>query len=98
MTESNKETFIHFGKVVALGLIGFIAIIAAAGVWNGVANDAIGSFYGWVAGINLIVEGFGVWSLYKKFFPKPVKKDEKKPYVPPVVHTDGDNGGSDPEL
>lgn len=76
MTESNKETLIHFGKVVALGLVGFIAIITSAGVWNGVANGAIGSFYGWVAGINLIVEGFGVYSLYKKLFPK--KVDDKQ--------------------
>lgn len=72
MTENNKETFRQFGKVVLLGLVGFIAIIAAAGVWNGVANGAIGSFYGWVAGLNLIAEGFGVWSLYKKLFPKKV--------------------------
>jgi len=78
MTENNKETFRQFGKVVALGLIGFIAIITAAGVWNGVANDAIGSFYGWVAGINLIVEGFGVYSLYKKLFPKAEKKEDSK--------------------
>lgn len=72
MTENNKETLIQFGKVVALGLVGIIAIITAAGVWNGVADDAIGSFYGWVAGLNLIAEGFGVWSLYKKLFPKKV--------------------------
>ena len=72
MTENNKETFRQFGKVVLLGLVGFIAIIAAAGVWNGVANGAIGSFYGWVAGLNLIAEGFGVYSLYKKLFPKKV--------------------------
>ena len=76
MTESNKETLIHFGKVAALGLIGFIAIITAVGVWNGIANDAIGSFYGWVAFFNLVVEGFGVWSLTRKFFPKPVKKED----------------------
>ena len=72
MTENNKETFRQFGKVVLLGLVGFIAIITSAGVWNGVANGAIGSFYGWVAGLNLIAEGFGVWSLYKKLFPKKV--------------------------
>jgi hypothetical protein len=70
MTDNNKETFRQFGKVVLLGLVGFIAIITSAGVWNGVANGAIGSFYGWVAGLNLIAEGFGVYSLYKKLFPK----------------------------
>jgi hypothetical protein len=77
MTENNKETFRQFGKVVLLVLIGFIAIIAAAGVWNGVANGAIGSFYGWVAGLNLITEGFGVYSLYKKLFTKKVEKKEE---------------------
>ena len=67
---SNKETLIEFGKVAAIGLLGFIAIIAACGVWNGVALGAINAFYGWVAGINLIAEGFGVYSLYKHLFTK----------------------------
>ena len=88
MTESNKETLVHFGKVVALFLLGMIAIITSAGVWNGVHAGAIGSFYGWVAGLNLVAEGFGIWSLWKFFFkkeesvkveePKPVKKTRAK--------------------
>jgi hypothetical protein len=89
MTESNKETLIHFGKVVALFLLGMIAIITSAGVWNGVHAGAIGSFYGWVAGLNLVAEGFGIWSLWKFLFkkkeeavkveePKPVKKAKAK--------------------
>jgi hypothetical protein len=89
MTQSNKETLVHFGKVVALFLLGMIAIITSAGVWNGVHAGAIGSFYGWVAGLNLIVEGFGIWSLWKFLFkkaepvkveeePKPVKKTRAK--------------------
>lgn len=77
MSEENKKTMIQFGKIGLLGLIGFIAIITSAGVWNGVANDAIGSFYGWVAFVNLVAEGFGVWSLHKKLFPKEVKKEEE---------------------
>lgn len=77
MTESNKKTLEDFGKVAALGLLGFGAIIASAGVWNAVALGAIGSFYGWVAGVNLVTAGFGVYSLYTKFFPKPVKKENK---------------------
>ena len=89
MTESNKETLIHFGKVVALFLLGMIAIITSAGVWNGVHAGAISSFYGWVAGLNLVAEGFGIWSLWKFLFkkkeedvkveePKPVKKTRAK--------------------
>ena len=71
MNESNKKTLIEFGKVIVLFLIGMIAIITSAGVWNGVHAGAIGSFYGWVAGLNLIAEGFGVWSLWKFLFKKP---------------------------
>lgn len=67
---TNKETMTEFGKVVALFLIGFMVIITSSGVWNGVAAGAVDSFYGWVAGINFIIEGFGVYSLYKKWFPK----------------------------
>ena len=78
MNESNKKTLVEFGKVFALFLLGIIAIITSAGVWNGVHAGAIGSFYGWVAGLNLIAEGFGVWSLWKFFFKKqePVKVEE----------------------
>jgi uncharacterized membrane protein len=75
MTDSNKNTLIQFGKVALLLILGMIAIITSAGVWNGVAGGAIGSFYGWVAGINLIAEGFYIYLLYKKLFPKAVKKD-----------------------
>ena len=76
MNESNKKTLIEFGKVVALFLLGMIAIITSAGVWNSVHAGAIGSFYGWVAGLNLIAEGFGIWSLWKFLFKK---KEEEKP-------------------
>lgn len=82
MTESNKATLIQFGKVAALVLLGIIAIITSAGVWNGVHAGAIGSFYGWIAGLNLIAEGFGIWSLWKFLFKKaePVKPvEEEKP-------------------
>lgn len=70
MTDSNKETMVKFGKVALVGLLGMIAIITSAGVWNGVHEGAIGSFYGWVAGINLIAEGFGIYKLAKYFFKK----------------------------
>lgn len=78
MTESNKETLKQFGKVVLLFLLGMIAIITSAGVWNGVHAGAIGSFYGWVAGLNLVAEGFGIWSLYKFLFKKPVVEEKKE--------------------
>ena len=79
MTDSNKENLIHWGKGVLVGLVAFIAIIAAAGVWNGTSSGNVDAFYGWVAAFNLIIEGVGVWSLYKKLFPKKVddKQDER---------------------
>ena len=77
MTDSNKENLIDFAKVAAIGILGFAGIIASAGVWNAVVIGAIDSFYGWVAALNLGTTGFGVYSLYKKFFPKPVKKENE---------------------
>ena len=68
MTQKNKELLIQFGKVVGFGLACFAAVIASAGVWNAVSLKAIDGFYGFVAGLNLIVEGFGFYSLYKKLF------------------------------
>lgn len=82
MTEPNKKRLVSFGKGLFLVLVGFIALITSNGVWNGVAAKAIDPFYGWVAGLNLITVAFGIWTLYKKFFPK-VKKDEtSRPNVP----------------
>lgn len=78
MTDSNKENLIQFAKVAAIGILGFAGIIVSAGVWNAVALGAIGSFYGWVAGLNLLTSGFGVYSLYKKLFPKTDKKEDKE--------------------
>ena len=75
MTESNKQSLIQFGKVILLFVLGIIAIITASGVWNGVYAGAIDSFYGWVAGLNFVAEGFGVWSLWRYFFKK---KEEAK--------------------
>ena len=77
MTDRNKETLIHFAKVGAVVILGFAGIIASAGVWNAITLGAIGGFYGWVAGLNLLTSGFGVYSLYKKFFPKVEKKKLK---------------------
>ena len=70
MTEANKETLITFGKVASLMLLAIVAIISAAGVWNAAALKAIGSFYGWVAGVNICAEGFGIYKLYKYLFSK----------------------------
>ena len=75
MTDSNKENLIHWGKGVLVGLVAFIAIIAAAGIWNGTSSGNVDAFYGWAAAFNLVIEGVGVWSLYKKLFPK---KDAQK--------------------
>lgn len=69
-TENTNKTLVEFAKVAALFILGIAGIAASAGVWNAVALGAIGKFYGWIAGLNLLTSGFGVYSLYKKFFPK----------------------------
>lgn len=73
MTDSNKETLVQFGKGLSIFLLSMMAIITSAGVWNGVAKDAIDSFYGWVAGLNFIAEGLGIYKLVKYLFPNPKK-------------------------
>lgn len=80
MTESNKETLIHFSKAAGFGLAAFIAIITYAGILNGVVALGLDSFYAWVGLINLGVEAFGFVKLYKYLFPKKTdkKEDSKK--------------------
>lgn len=78
MTKDNRNTLKEFGKVVLLTVLGFIAIISAVGTWNAAALGAIGSFYGWVAGMNFIVEGFGIYKLWTKLFPKPNSDEDHK--------------------
>ena len=78
MTDKNRESLLQFAKTFTLMILGFAGIITSAGVWNAVALGAIGSFYGWVAGLNLGTVGFGVYHLYTKFFPK---KETDKPYT-----------------
>jgi len=78
MNSTNKETLKEFGKAALLIILGLVVIITSAGVWNGVASHTIDSFYGWVAGLNLVAEGFGIWSLYKWLFKKKVEDKEKK--------------------
>lgn len=67
---SNKETLIYTAKVFGVAVLGMIALITSAGVWNGVALGAIGGFYGVVAGLNLVAEGFGIYKLTKVLFKK----------------------------
>ena len=70
MTDSNKKSLIWFAKVSAIALPAFIAIITFAGVLNGVVAHGLDAFYGWVSGINLGVEGYLFYLLYRKLFPK----------------------------
>lgn len=70
MTNSNKETLVQFGKVASIFLLSMMAIITSAGVWNGANAGAVDHFYGWVAGLNLLAEGFGIYKLARHFFSK----------------------------
>ena len=75
MTEFNKRNLIQFAKVAGFGLAAFIAVISFVGILNGVTGG-LDAFYAWVGGINLIIEGFGFYTLFKKLFPK--KEDKKE--------------------
>ena len=65
---SNKETLKEFGKDVIILLLGMIAIISGACVWNAAAAGTIGTFYVVVFIINFIAEGVGIFFLCRKLF------------------------------
>ena len=65
-----SDSTLTFLKGAAVLFLAFIAIIASVGVFNAVSLAAIPKFYGWIAGLNLIAEGFGLYKLSRKFFPK----------------------------
>ena len=73
MTDQNKENLVQFGKVVSFGLPAFVAVIAFAGILNGVVANGLDSFYGWIGGLNFCVEVFLLYAWYKKLF----KKEDK---------------------
>ena len=74
MTDSNKKTLVDFGKVAGFGLAAFASIIALMGIYNGCS---ISSFYGFVGTINFAVEVVFFVKWYKKWWPKPVKKEDE---------------------
>ena len=65
MTESNKQNLKYFCKVLFAMLSVLFLIITSSGVWNGVALGAIDSFYGWIAGANLVITGYAFYKLFK---------------------------------
>lgn len=74
MTDQNKETLVQFGKVAIFGISAFVALIAFIGIINGVVVNGLDSFYGWVGGFNLCIEGVFFYALYKKLFKKEKQK------------------------
>ena len=74
MTDQNKETLVQFGKVAIFGISAFVALIAFIGIINGVVFNGLDSFYGWVGGFNLCIEGVFFYALYKKLFKKEKQK------------------------
>lgn len=77
MTDQNKETLVQFGKVAIFGISTFVALIAFIGIINGVVVNGLDSFYGWVGGFNLCIEGVFFYALYKRLFKKVEKKEDK---------------------
>lgn len=70
MNELSKNNLIWFGKVLAFVLPVFFAIITFAGILNGIVSGGVDSFYGYVAALNIGVEGYLFYNLYKKLFKK----------------------------
>ena len=70
MTEQNKETLKQFGKVFLMMILGMIAIISGAAVWNAAAVGAASGFYVVVSILNFIAEGVGLYFLGRKLFKK----------------------------
>lgn len=70
MTELSKNNLIWFGKVLAFALPVFFAIITFAGILNGIVSGGIDSFYGYEAALNIGVEAFFFYKLFKKLFKK----------------------------
>ena len=77
MANQNKENLVQFGKVAIFGISAFAALIAFAGILNGVVANGLESFYGWVGGFNLCVEGVLFYAWYKRLFKKEEKKEDK---------------------
>lgn len=69
MEDWEKKEYSSWGKSLIFGLLCFIACIALAGTLNAVV-DGLESFYGWIAGVNFLAEGYLLFNLYKKFFKK----------------------------
>lgn len=69
MTELTKNNLIWFGKVLSFALPVFIAIITFMGILNGITYG-LDSFYGYVAALNIGVEGYFFYKLFKKLFKK----------------------------
>ena len=74
MTDQNKETLVQFSKVAIFGISAFAALIAFIGIINGVVANGLESFYGWVGGFNLCIEGVFFYALYKRLFKKEKQK------------------------
>ena len=70
MTELTKNNLIWFGKVLAFALPVFFAVIAFAGILNGISKCGLDSFYGYIGALNIGVEAFFFYKLFKKLFKK----------------------------
>lgn len=70
MTDSNKRNIKEFAKVLALFILGFLAIITNVEIWNCASNGATDGFHVWVSILNFIFEGFAIFEVWKWLFKK----------------------------
>lgn len=66
MTDSNKQSLIHFLKVLLIFVLALFTIVTNAGIWNTYAQDGIDGFYFWCSIFNFIAEGILIYFFAKK--------------------------------
>ena len=81
MSPENRERLIAGAKRIAIAVLAFIAIIANAALWNAYTIDgvssALGTFPLVVSILNVILEGFGIYKLFRFWVPKEKKESEE---------------------
>jgi len=81
MNERNKNSLVQFLKVLSVFLLGFVALITNVEIFNMAHGGHTDGFHGWVAFINLISEGFGLYYYQKAinaFGMGKAKEEDKK--------------------
>ena len=66
MTDSNKQSLVHFLKVLLIFVLAMLTIVTSAGIWNTYAQSNIDGFYFLCSIINFVAEGILIYFFAKK--------------------------------